>query len=218
MRERLKKQKYFKKLILFSYFQVSLNLAHNELDRCPVSLEQYWCGTMRTLYINNNQLEEINESIVKLGRFMLNSQIKCLLMIFSHFSQIFRLHCFHQFSSNVFITLVIPLQTKLGVGMWSLCLFVYLSIPTLDPILLLNCSIEFLETFPDYSVHYIIHMLFTEFDCKISVHTFFCICRLSSWAVCCTQQDKSVTVAWPVGMLPADLTRPVTQLSGAQVI
>lgn len=59
--------------------QAMLNLSHNELDRCPVSLEQYWCGTLRTLRLNNNKLEEINESVVKLGNanYMLQNVLKC---------------------------------------------------------------------------------------------------------------------------------------------
>ncbi|XP_052100513.1 leucine-rich repeat serine/threonine-protein kinase 1-like isoform X2 [Mytilus californianus] len=59
-----------------------LNLSHNELDRCPVSLEQYWCGTLRTLRLNNNKLEEINESVVKLG---------CLVELYANYNKISRL-------------------------------------------------------------------------------------------------------------------------------
>ncbi|KAJ8304248.1 hypothetical protein KUTeg_017831 [Tegillarca granosa] len=44
----------------------SLDLSNNELERFPVSAEQFWCGTLRCLKLNNNYLEEINESIVKL--------------------------------------------------------------------------------------------------------------------------------------------------------
>jgi hypothetical protein len=38
------------------------------LSRLHFSLEQYWCGTLRVLYLNDNHLEEINESVLKLGK------------------------------------------------------------------------------------------------------------------------------------------------------
>lgn len=43
-----------------------LNLSHNELERFPPSAEMFWCGTLKYLDISHNQLEEINETVVKL--------------------------------------------------------------------------------------------------------------------------------------------------------
>lgn len=60
----------------------TLNLSYNELDRCPINLEQFWCGTLRTLRLNNNHLEEINESVVKLG---------CLVELYAGYNKISRL-------------------------------------------------------------------------------------------------------------------------------
>ncbi|KAL3867461.1 hypothetical protein ACJMK2_044663 [Sinanodonta woodiana] len=44
----------------------SLDLSHNQLVVFPVSVELFWGGTLKNLQINNNLLEEINESIVRL--------------------------------------------------------------------------------------------------------------------------------------------------------
>ncbi|KAL5004043.1 hypothetical protein ScPMuIL_017499 [Solemya velum] len=43
-----------------------LNLSNNCLQRFPASIEHFWCGTLRNLDLSNNNLEEINEGIVKL--------------------------------------------------------------------------------------------------------------------------------------------------------
>ncbi|XP_060551521.1 leucine-rich repeat serine/threonine-protein kinase 1-like [Ruditapes philippinarum] len=44
-----------------------LDVSHNQLERFPVNTEVYWSGSLRTLNISNNNLDEINEGIVRLS-------------------------------------------------------------------------------------------------------------------------------------------------------
>ena len=53
-------------------FQYQLNLSHNELERFPPSAEMFWCGTLKYLDISHNQLDEINETVVKLCEFVIH--------------------------------------------------------------------------------------------------------------------------------------------------
>ncbi|XP_071114811.1 leucine-rich repeat serine/threonine-protein kinase 1-like [Haliotis cracherodii] len=44
-----------------------LNLSDNCLERFPVSVEEFWSGSLVELHLRNNNLEELGESIVKLS-------------------------------------------------------------------------------------------------------------------------------------------------------
>ncbi|XP_033749578.1 leucine-rich repeat serine/threonine-protein kinase 1-like [Pecten maximus] len=45
---------------------LQLNLAFNELERFPPDIEMFWCGCLQHLNLDNNKLEVLAESIVKL--------------------------------------------------------------------------------------------------------------------------------------------------------
>ena len=57
-------------------FQYLLNLSNNELERLPPNAELFWRGTLKYLDISHNNLEEIDESVVKLCKlnFLLATQ------------------------------------------------------------------------------------------------------------------------------------------------
>ncbi|XP_021368576.1 leucine-rich repeat serine/threonine-protein kinase 1-like isoform X2 [Mizuhopecten yessoensis] len=44
----------------------NLNLSHNDLERFPEDVEMFWCGSLHYLNLDNNQLEVLADSIVKL--------------------------------------------------------------------------------------------------------------------------------------------------------
>ncbi|XP_070204815.1 leucine-rich repeat serine/threonine-protein kinase 1-like isoform X2 [Littorina saxatilis] len=44
-----------------------LDVSYNQLERFPPSTEQFWSGSLLTLFLHNNQLDQLNENILKLG-------------------------------------------------------------------------------------------------------------------------------------------------------
>ena len=53
----------------WSVSQEYLDVSHNELERFPPSAEQFWSGSLTRLFVNNNQLDQLDENILKLGNF-----------------------------------------------------------------------------------------------------------------------------------------------------
>ena len=55
--------------ILWSVFcQEYLDVSNNQLERFPSSTEQFWSGSLTYLFLNNNNLDQIDENILKLGK------------------------------------------------------------------------------------------------------------------------------------------------------
>ena len=55
--------------------QEYLDVSHNELERFPPSTEQFWSGSLVSLFLHHNLLDQVDENILKLGKNNLLGQV-----------------------------------------------------------------------------------------------------------------------------------------------
>ena len=59
---------HFLRFLWSVFCQEYLDVSNNKLERFPPSTEQFWSGSLTYLFLNNNNLDQIDENILKLGK------------------------------------------------------------------------------------------------------------------------------------------------------